>query len=184
MAPHDPRHEAVHAFLANERDQLIRLEAQLRKITTPHDLAWAVADFAGRVLALDDCIVYLTQPDGAHLLQYAAYGPKRIAERIFENRIELPFGHGVVGACARTAQAQLIADTRSDPRYVVDDVARLSEVAVPFLSQGRVLGVIDSEHPEAGYFTTHHLAALRALASHAARRLRTLIGSDAPRADG
>jgi len=177
---HDPRHDAVFAFLANQRDQLIRLEAQLKTLTRPHDVAWAVADFAGRVLMLDDCIVYLTQPDGASLLQYAAYGPKRIAERIFENRIRLPFGEGVVGSCAQLAQPQKIDDTRADARYVVDDLARLSEIAVPILDGTRVLGVIDSEHADAGFYRREHVAALTALAETAAKRLKVLLATPDP----
>lgn len=178
---HDPRHEPLRAFLATQRDQLIRLDALLKKATTPHELAWVLADFAGRVLALDDCVVYLAQPDGAHLLQYAAYGTKQVAERIFENRIALPFGHGIVGACARMAQAQLIADTLEDPRYVVDDVARRAELAVPILDRGHVLGVIDSEHPEPGFYTQAHVEALRAVAAQAAKRLRVLDATGADR---
>ena len=172
---HDPRHDAVFAFVANQRDQLIRLDAQLKPLTKPHDVAWAIADFAGRVLMLEDCIVYLTQPDGESLLQYAAYGPKRIAERIFENRIRLPFGEGVVGSCARLAQPQKIDDTRADARYVVDDLERLSEIAVPILDGATVLGVIDSEHPDAGFYRREHVAALTALAEAAAKRLKHLL---------
>ena len=172
---HDPRHDAVLAFVANQRDQLIRLDAQLRQLGKPHDVAWAIADFAGRVLMLDDCVVYLTQPDGESLLQYAAYGPKRIAERIFENRIRLPFGQGVVGSCAQLGVAQRIDDTRADARYVVDDSERLSEIAVPILDGQRVLGVIDSEHAEADFFTADHVAALGALADSAGKRLAALL---------
>jgi putative methionine-R-sulfoxide reductase with GAF domain len=177
---HDPRHDAVYAFLANQRDQLIRLEAQLRQLARPHDVAWAVADFAGRVLMLDDCVVYLTQPDGQSLLQYAAYGPKRIAERIFENRIRLPFGEGVVGSCAQLGVAQRIDDTRADSRYVVDDLERLSEIAVPILDGAHVLGVIDSEHADAAFYRREHVAALSALAETAAKRLRVLFATSDP----
>ena len=172
---HDPRHDAVFAFVANQRDQLIRLDAQLRRVGKPHDVAWAIADFAGRVLMLDDCVVYLTQPDGESLLQYAAYGPKRIAERIFENRIRLPFGQGVVGSCAQLGAAQRIDDTRADGRYVVDDLERLSEIAVPIIDGPRVLGVIDSEHSDAGFFRKEHVTALTALADAAAKRLVHLL---------
>src|SRR5258706_7409260 len=111
----DPRHDAVHAFLASRDDQLVRLGAQLRAAIDPHELAWILADFAGRVLMLDDCIVYLIEPDGSALRQYAAYGAKRKVERIFENPIRLAIGEGVVGCAALIGAAQVVPDTRLDP---------------------------------------------------------------------
>ena len=175
MASRDPRHDAVHAFLAAREDQLTRLGAQLRGAGDLHELAWLLADFAGRVLMLDDCVVYFAEPSGGSLRQYAAYGAKRKAERIFENPIRLAFGEGVVGCAAALAAPQFVPDTRLDPRYVVDDATRLSELAVPLEHQGRVYGVIDSEHAEPDYYRSQHLEALKLIADAAAPTVAALI---------
>lgn len=163
--------EPVEAFLRTEADQLRRLDGQLRVAAAPVDVAWTIAEFAGRVLMLEDCVVYLTDADGAHLTQYAAFGPKQRTQRIFENRIRLPFGRGIVGATAQLGAPQLVADTRLDRRYVVDDAPRLSELAVPMLHGEAVLGVIDSEATPADAFCSGHVHALLAIAGRAAVRL-------------
>ena len=175
MASRDPRHEALHAFLAAREDQLTRLSAQVQAAADLHELAWLLADFAGRVLMLDDCVVYLTEPSGGSLRQYAAYGAKRKAERIFENPIRLAVGEGVVGCAAALGAPQLIPDTRLDPRYVVDDASRLSELAVPIAHQGRIYGVIDSEQPEPDYYRSQHVHALTLIADAAAATAARLL---------
>jgi putative methionine-R-sulfoxide reductase with GAF domain len=176
MASRDPRHDAVYAFLAAREDQLTRLSAQMRAAPDLHELAWLLADFAGRVLILDDCIVYFAEPSGGSLRQYAAYGAKRKAERIFENPIRLALGEGVVGCAASLGAPQVVLDTRLDPRYVVDDASRLSELAVPIEHQGRVYGVIDSEHSEPDFYRSQHVHALKLIADAAAPAAARLLG--------
>lgn len=175
MASRDPRHDAVHAFLAAREDQLTRLGAQVQAAADLHELAWLLADFAGRVLMLDDCVVYFVEPSGGSLRQYAAHGAKRKAERIFENPIRLAVGEGVVGCVAALGAPQVLPDTRLDPRYVLDDALRRSELAVPIVHQLRVLGVIDTEHPEPDFYRSQHLQALKLIADAAASTAASLL---------
>jgi putative methionine-R-sulfoxide reductase with GAF domain len=166
--------KAAEDFLAQRALALDRLAARLRACSTPHDLAWTVCDYAGRALELDDLIVYLIDADGRTLLQHAAWGAKRVAERMIEHRITLRVGQGIVGSCALTGTTQLVPDTRLDPRYVADDESRLSELAVAIRHDGRVLGVIDSESDAAYAFDTPQQEALEAIAAVAADALAML----------
>lgn len=166
--------KAAIDFLGQRTPALDVLAGKLRACATAHDLAWTVCDFAGRALELDDLIVYLADSDGRSLVQHAAWGAKRVAERMIEHRITLRIGQGIVGSCALTGITQLIPDTRLDPRYVPDDEARLSEMAVAIRQDGRVLGVIDSEAPEAYAYDTPHVEALEAIAAVAAEALSKL----------
>jgi signal transduction protein with GAF and PtsI domain len=134
------------------------------------EAAWQLAEHAGRLLDLQDCVVYLLAPSGDALQQVAAWGPKQVAPRIFENPITLPVGHGIVGACARDRVPVLVADTRLDARYVLDDEPRLSELAVPILRGDALLGVIDSEHAAADAYRSEHVRALLRLAAVFATR--------------
>ncbi len=163
--------ERIQAFLNRSNEMLIRFDEQLLATKTSTDIAWVICDYLGNTLALDDCVVYLTDASEVALLQAAAWGPKRIAERIVENRIRLRFGEGVVGNCALSGAPQLIADSRLDPRYLIDDDMRLSELAVPIRFEQRVLGVIDTEHPEPDYYRSNHIRALSAIAQRAALKL-------------
>lgn len=137
------------------------------------DLLWEVANEVVARLGLEDCVIYTLDPSGGHLVQRAAYGPKNPRGREILAPITIPLGRGIVGAVAASGRPIRVDDTRLDPRYITDDAQRLSELAVPLLAPGedRVVGVIDSEHSEPGFFTAHHEALLRTIASMTASRL-------------
>ncbi|MBK6726588.1 MAG: GAF domain-containing protein [Xanthomonadales bacterium] len=133
-----------------------RLIARLRKARTPREAAWAVSTEAITAIGLEDCVVYLLDNSGTLLTQMAAYGPKLRAPQVIANPLTLRLGQGVVGHCAAARIPIRIDDTRSDPRYLVDDAARLSELALPLIHDGELLGVLDSEHSRAGFYQGHH----------------------------
>ncbi|HLV86272.1 MAG TPA: GAF domain-containing protein [Candidatus Sulfotelmatobacter sp.] len=83
----------------------------------------------------------------------------------FTERSRIKVGEGVVGQAAQSRQAVLIDDVTSDPRYIAAVPNVRSELAVPLITKSRVIGVIDIEAREPGYFTEEHL------------RLLTLVGS-------
>jgi LytS/YehU family sensor histidine kinase len=70
-----------------------------------------------------------------------------------------------------SGRAEIVPDTAKDPRYIVDDVRRLSEITVPIISDGKVLGVIDCEHSKKGFFTQKHLSILTTIASLCANKI-------------
>jgi LytS/YehU family sensor histidine kinase len=80
-------------------------------------------------------------------------------------------GKGITGAVAASGKPELIEDTTKDPRYILDDEMRYSEIAVPIISNGRVLGVIDCEHSKKGFFTQKHLSILTTIASLCANKI-------------
>lgn len=112
---------------------------------------------AARVIAntlnFSDCVIYTAANDRDYLVQRAAVGPKSPDAAVLLNPIQLRIGQGIVGAAAASGEAILVADTQVDTRYVVDDASRRSELAVPIVYQGQVVGVIDSEHPEPDHYT-------------------------------
>ncbi len=135
------------------------------------DVLRSLARCTQSVLAWDDCVIYL-RSGPRRLAQRAAYGPKSPDGIEIVDPIELAFGEGIVGAAAESAESQLVRDTRTDPRYVIDDEDRLSELAVPILVDGEVVGVIDSEHREDGFYTNNHRLLLEDVAQMVAVRLK------------
>ena len=147
------------------------------------DILWDVANHAVARLGLEDCVIYLVDDRREFLVQRAAYGPKNPRGREILAPIKIPVGKGIVGAAAATGVPVLIPDTRQDPRYICDDQPRLSELALPILLDGRVIGVIDSEHSRAGFFTPAHREILTTIASMTASRVsRALLDDDLRRA--
>jgi len=74
-------------------------------------------------------------------------------------------GEGIIGAAAATGQAIRVGDVRSDPRYLNALDAVRSELAVPLIVRGRVIGVLDIESNELDYFTPYQQTILTLVAS-------------------
>ena len=140
-----------------------------------HEIAWEITRSITDYLGAEDCIIYLVDHDGKALEQIAAYGEKIDQQGKINNKITLDIGQGIVGDVARTGKAELIGDTSKDKRYVVDDSIRFSEITVPIISEGEVIGVIDSEHPEKHYYTKAHLETLQNIARLVAMQLKNAI---------
>ena len=83
--------------------------------------------------------------DGENLVQAAAYGAKHEGAGMIKNPLVLRIGEGIVGSAAACSATQLVYDTRSDRRYIDDIYPGLSELCVPIVRDGELLGVIDTE---------------------------------------
>lgn len=151
-----------------------RLERRLNIITyfsqsvfrrnTVDDVLWDIVSNCINRLGFEDCVIYLVDEKRNILVQKAAYGNKNIDDETIKDPIEIPIGTGIVGTVAKTGKPELISDTRLDDRYIIDDHARLSELAVPIFAEGELIGIIDSEHSEAGFYDNYHLEILQDLA--------------------
>jgi diguanylate cyclase (GGDEF)-like protein len=129
------------------------------------EVLWLLTDDIIVDLGFEDCVVYLLDEARGVLVQEAAYGPKKAGPTEIHAPIEVPLGEGITGRCAVEQQPILVNDVSKDASYIVDDAARMSELAVPIISGGRTIGVIDSEHSETNFYTDQHLATLRALSA-------------------
>ncbi|WP_229238765.1 histidine kinase [Dyadobacter sp. Leaf189] len=136
------------------------------------EICWDIARNCITQLRFEDCVVYLWDADKNKLVQKAAYGPtKNVKEHEILNPLELEIGEGIVGAAAATRRPVIVKDTSRDKRYIVDDQRRLSELAVPILHDGKLLGVVDSEHSERAFFNQEHARALMTIASISATKI-------------
>jgi ligand-binding sensor domain-containing protein/putative methionine-R-sulfoxide reductase with GAF domain len=136
-----------------------------------NEICWDIARNCISQLQFEDCVVYLLDEEKQVLVQKAAYGPKNPKGHEIIDPIEIPKGHGIVGNVWASGKAQLIHDTTKDARYIVDDEKRNSEISVPIFHDGKVIGVIDSEHSQKGFFTESHLKALTTIASISANKI-------------
>jgi len=139
--------------------------------STLDDIFWLIADRAIAGIGFDDCVIYLIDRTSGELAQVAAYGPKSPEGRVIVDPITIPLGKGVVGSVAKNLKPERIRDTRLDPRYILDDEFRLSEMAVPIMLNGECLGVIDSENSNVGFYTEKHEEILVTIASMAATKI-------------
>jgi putative methionine-R-sulfoxide reductase with GAF domain/ligand-binding sensor domain-containing protein len=145
------------------------------------DILWDIARNCISRLNFEDCVIYLLDEDRGMLLQKAAYGPK--APKAFEimNPIDIPLGKGIVGAVAQTGKTEVISDTTQDERYIVDDQARYSELTVPIVHEGNVIGIIDSEHRRRNFFKKKHVQVLQTIANLCSAKISRGMALDAMR---
>lgn len=142
-----------------------------------HEIAWEIAKRTIKFFGFEDCVIYILNKETNELEQIAAYGNKNPKEHEILNLIKIPLGQGIVGTVAKTGISELINDTSLDPRYIIDDKLRYSELTVPIIANGKVIGVIDSEHSTKNYFTKTHLETLNSIANLAALQLKGAISN-------
>ena len=136
-----------------------------------NEICWDIARSFSSQLKLEHCVVYLFEEERNVLVQKAAYGPKNPKEQEIVNPLEIKFGEGIVGTAAALGKAVLVKDLSKDSRYIVDDVQRNSELAVPIIHEGKVIGVIDSEHSRKNFFRGEHIKALSTIAAISANKI-------------
>ncbi|HDR4420846.1 TPA: GAF domain-containing protein [Bacillus cereus] len=66
--------------------------------------------------------------------------------------VRIPFGRGVCGVAAETKTTQLVADVHQFPGHIACDSASNSEIVVPIVKEGTVIGVLDIDSSEKNRF--------------------------------
>jgi GAF domain-containing protein len=66
--------------------------------------------------------------------------------------IRMSFDEGVCGAAAKTGQVQRVEDVHAFPGHIACDSASNSEIVVPLIRDGELLGVLDIDSPRTGRF--------------------------------
>jgi GAF domain-containing protein len=67
--------------------------------------------------------------------------------------IRMTFDQGVCGAAAKSRQVQRVEDVNAFPGHIACDSASNSEIVVPLIRDGEVLGVLDIDSPKRARFT-------------------------------
>src|SRR5271166_4824936 len=130
------------------------LETTLRRVA---ELVRKVIDY--EIFA----ILLLNEPRQELYVRFNVGYPPELAERI---RVKV--GQGVTGRAAETRQAVLVADATREDFYISALPNVRSELAIPLIVKNRLIGVIDLEAREKGYFTEEHKRLLTLIASRMA----------------
>lgn len=79
--------------------------------------------------------------------------------------IRIALDKGVCGAAARTRSSQRVDDVHAFPGHIACDADSRSELVVPLVVDGRLIGVIDLDSPLPGRFTAEDQAGCELLAA-------------------
>ncbi len=85
--------------------------------------------------------------------------------------IRIALGKGVCGTAAQTRTTQLVADVHAFPGHIACDAASRSELVVPVVHDGRLIGVLDLDSPEPARFDAEDAAGCEALMAVLASRI-------------
>jgi sigma-B regulation protein RsbU (phosphoserine phosphatase) len=142
--------------LAEALNTTLDLETLLRRTS---DLVRAVIPY--RIFAI------LLLNDRTHELRVRF----QIGHTSHVERLHIPMGRGVVGQVALTRLPVLLNDVTTSETYVQVNPDVRSELAVPLIAKNRLIGVMDIESEQAGYFRPEHLRLLTLTASRIAQAI-------------
>ena len=78
--------------------------------------------------------------------------------------IRIALGRGVCGTAAASGETQVVADVHAFPGHIACDADSRSEIVVPLIRDGTVIGVLDLDSPKLGRFDEDDKAGLEAAA--------------------
>lgn len=67
--------------------------------------------------------------------------------------IRIPLGRGVCGTAAHDKESIIVPDVNAFPGHIACDAASQSEIVIPLVKEGVILGVLDIDSPELNRFT-------------------------------
>lgn len=146
----------------------------IMSIPSAEDLFWYVARNVVGKLGFIDCVIYEANTSETELRQVAALGEKNPFGRNIINPLIIPFGQGITGRVAASREAIIIDDLMLDDGYIADTEPARSEICVPMVFSNRLMGVIDSEHPDPQAFGASELEILTTVAAMASAKLELL----------
>jgi sigma-B regulation protein RsbU (phosphoserine phosphatase) len=143
---------------------LNEIARELTSILNLDELLKRVSELLSRLIDHQMFSILLIDTSGEKLQHRFS---QRFQERLHVKH-DIPLGRGIVGNAAMSKEAILAPDVTKDPRYIGLNPETRSELAVPLIYKGNVIGVIDLEHTRRGYFTEDHKRTLTTLAAQIA----------------
>src|SRR5215470_4303109 len=160
----DPATASVSSEARRFVSTLVEINHEITSILDLDELLKKIAELTNRIIPYEIFAIFLVDDDKQELfLRFAIGHPPEVVKNL---RIKV--GDGVTGTAAMERTTVVVDDVRKYPRYIEAVKHARSELAVPLVSQNRVVGVLDIESPEPGYFRDDQVKLLNLLASQIA----------------
>jgi phosphoserine phosphatase RsbU/P len=160
----DPATAVVGTEARRLLSTLIEINREITSILDLDELLKKIAELTNRIVPYEIFAIFLLDDEAQELYLRFAIGHQ--PEVVKNLRIKL--GDGVTGTAAMERTTVVVDDVLKYPRYIDAVKNARSELAVPLISQNRVVGVLDIESPEPGYFREDQVKLLNLLASQIA----------------
>jgi sigma-B regulation protein RsbU (phosphoserine phosphatase) len=143
---------------------LNEISREITSILDPDDLLERIGQLLKRVIDFHMFTILLWN---ARTQLFEHRFSSRFGERVTRERT-VALGEGLIGTAAQLREPVLAPDVRKDPRYVEANPEVRSELSVPLVYKGEVIGVLDLEHTRVNYYNEDHQRTLSTLASQVA----------------
>jgi sigma-B regulation protein RsbU (phosphoserine phosphatase) len=140
------------------------ISREITSILDPDDLLERIGQLLKRVIDFHMFTILLWNPR-TQLFEHRF--SSRFGERVTRERT-IALGEGLIGTAAQLREPILAPDVRKDPRYVEANPEVRSELSVPLVYKGEVIGILDLEHTRVNYYNEDHQRTLSTLASQVA----------------
>jgi GAF domain-containing protein len=125
--------------------------------------------------------IFLLDDAGRHAVLQAASSEG--GQKMLARRHQLALGQGIVGSVAQSGEARIALDVGDDPVFFdnPDLPNTRSEMALPLVTQERLIGVLDVQTEESAAFSDEDIVVLRSMADQVALAIenaRLLQASD------
>ena len=155
----------MKAVRFRERSELLDFLLEVSTVTSQtldlDELLANVSEVVKRVIPGELLAILLYSEKRRELRIRYALGHR---EEVVQNW-SIPLGQGITGAAALTREPILVADVRSDPRYLNAVEAVRTELAVPMIARRKLVGVIDMQSTRLHAYTEYDRALLRLIAA-------------------
>jgi sigma-B regulation protein RsbU (phosphoserine phosphatase) len=147
--------------------QLLLLQEVVKKVNSILDLEQLLDEIVGSVAEAFGCTqtsVTLKDESRDELEVIAVRGFSSVRKGL---RFKIG-AEGMVGHVAATGVMRYAPDVRQDPFYANTEATTLSEVDIPLISRGKLIGVFDAQSPDLDGFSPEQVELLCALADNIA----------------
>jgi sigma-B regulation protein RsbU (phosphoserine phosphatase) len=143
---------------------MIEVTERINSTLDLDELLGRIAEIVKRAIDYEVFAILLLNEKTQELRVHFGQGhPKELVKNL---RIKV--GQGIVGRAAQTRRSILVNDVNDDPSYIPSLAAIRSELAVPLMFKGRLIGVLDLEAAQPDFFNDSHVSLLELLASRMA----------------
>lgn len=159
------RNAILYEEAKQARDELSVLYEAAKAISSSLELESVLENLVQvpcRAFGYEYGAILLTDDRSGDLVVEATYGyPKGT------HGYRIPPGKGITGWVQRSGKAEIVADVRQDARYIGVNERVVSEIAVPLIAEGRVIGVFNAESTRKAAFGPRDMNILTTLAGYA-----------------
>ena len=152
---------------------------KIEQVDTVEDIIWDIVENVIEEFHFEDCEIFLFDEKKEYLIQSANHRLHHQKLRVIDNPLIIKVGEGIIGAAAMSKQPVVVSDSSKDSRYLAWDRNCLSELSVPMIVDGEIIGIVDSEHPEPNFFKDDHVVNLITIANIAASRIKSALSEKA-----